>query len=239
MKQDMNAYTAQDKLVWKTLFERQVKNLQGKVCDEYLQALEDMSPVLNADNIPDFDAVDEWFKTSTGWKMKVVPGLIPVDEFFELLANKTFCSSTWLRTMEQLDYLEEPDMFHDTFGHIPLLSNPIFSDFMQQFGELGCSMKDNEQVVLELQRLYWFTIEFGMIGHANPKIYGAGICSSFGESNRSIDSAITKLPFNMLEVLQKPFRTDVVQEEYICIDSFEQLFEALKILKNELVCVGK
>lgn len=235
----MNVYTAADMQVWKTLFERQVKNLQNKACQEYLDALQMMNPVLNAHSIPDFSAVDEWFSNSTGWKMKVVPGLIPVDEFFELLACKTFCSSTWLRTMDQLDYLEEPDMFHDTFGHIPLLSNPVFSDFMQQFGELGCSMKNDEEMVLELQRLYWFTIEFGMIGHDDPKIYGAGICSSFGETNRAMNAAVSKMKFDMYDVLKKPFRTDVVQEEYICIASFKEMFDALKILKSERLCVGK
>jgi len=234
MKQNMHAYTAQDQLVWKTLFERQVANLKNKACPEYLEALALMAPVLNPDSIPDFKMMETWFKDHTGWQIEVVPGLIPVDDFFALLAAKKFCSSTWLRSMAQLDYLEEPDMFHDIFGHIPLLANPVFSDFMQQFGELGCVMKHEPDVVLALQRLYWFTIEFGMIGQNQPKIYGAGICSSYGESIRAMDQQVIKLPFRMQEVLQKHFRTDVVQEEYICIPSFESLFEALRMLKMEL-----
>jgi phenylalanine-4-hydroxylase len=134
MRQDMKSYTSSDLSVWKKLFERQELNLYDKVCDEYRIALKNMCDVLNANEIPNFSKIDEWFEGQTEWKIEVVPGLIPVEDFFELLANKKFCSSTWLRNMNQLDYLEEPDMFHDVFGHIPLLSNPVFSNFMQAFG---------------------------------------------------------------------------------------------------------
>jgi hypothetical protein len=148
--------------------------------------------------------LDKWFENRTAWKIEVVPGLIPVDDFFELLAQKKFCSSTWLRKMEQLDYLEEPDMFHDIFGHIPLLSNALFSDFMQKFGKLGVAAKGDDEQILKLQRLYWFTIEFGMIGSDDPKIYGAGICSSFGETNRSINKTISKVQYEkFLSVLKR------------------------------------
>ena len=133
MTQNMEAYTSEDKLVWKTLFNRQTENLKGKVSKEYQNALSKMKSVLNADEIPTIAIVKEWFKNQTGWEIVIVPGLIPVEDFFQLLAEKKFCSSTWLRTMEQLDYLEEPDMFHDIFGHVPLLCNPIFSEFMQEF----------------------------------------------------------------------------------------------------------
>lgn len=237
MKQHMSAYTAQDQLVWKTLFERQFKNLQGKVSDAYLNALQDMSSVMPAHKIPDFRELDEWFSTRTGWKMEVVPGLIPVDDFFRLLAEKRFCSSTWLRSMEQLDYLEEPDMFHDTFGHVPLLSNPVFSDFMQTFGELGCQVIHEPAKLAALQRLYWFTIEFGMIAGPQPLIYGAGIISSFGETNRAVSKAVEHKPFVLEEVLEMPFRTDVVQEHYVCIADFEQLFESIQQLTEQWTTV--
>jgi len=136
--------------------------------------------------------------------------------------------------MDQLDYLEEPDMFHDIFGHVPLLSNPIFSDFMQAFGKVGCSVIDDEEKVLALQRLYWFTIEFGMINQNEPTIYGAGIISSFGETNRCVRPDIDKLPFKIEEVLRKSFHTDEVQDEYICIQSFEELFESLNGVEKVL-----
>ncbi|MDH4472457.1 MAG: phenylalanine-4-hydroxylase [Fluviicola sp.] len=233
MKQHMSAYTAQDQLVWKTLFERQFTNLQGKVSNAYLDALQAMSSIMNAHKIPDFREIDTWFSTRTGWKMEVVPGLIPVDEFFRLLAEKRFCSSTWLRSMEQLDYLEEPDMFHDTFGHVPLLANPVFSDFMQTFGELGCHVMNDPEKLAALQRLYWFTIEFGMIAGEQPLIYGAGIISSFGETNRAVSKAVEHKSFILEEVLEMPFRTDVVQEHYVCIPHFEQLFESIQQLTEQ------
>lgn len=236
MKQNMKAYTAEDLKVWKTLFERQEVNLLDKVCVEYRQAAKNMSDVLNANEIPDFKKVNEWFKSSTEWQIEVVPGLIPVDQFFVLLAEKKFCSSTWLRTMKQLDYLEEPDMFHDTFGHIPLLSDPIFSKFMQRFGEIGVRNLDNFDFLQQLQRLYWYTIEFGMINIDDPKIYGAGIISSFGETNRSISKEIHKIAFDMDEILMKTFKTDEVQNEYVCIDSFENLFDSIINLDKINLC---
>jgi len=236
MTQNMKAYSPEDLKVWTTLFQRQKQNLKGKVCSEYDEALEDMREVLNEHEIPEFEKINQWFAGRTGWRIKVVPGLIPVEDFFALLAEKQFCSSTWLRSMEQLDYLEEPDMFHDTFGHIPLLANPVFSDFMQAFGELGCTMLHDQDVVLQLQRLYWYTIEFGMIQPESPKIYGAGIISSFGETNRAVSKEVAKIPFQMEEVLNKLFKTDEVQEEYVCIDSFETLFASFVKLKNQQLC---
>lgn len=227
MKQQWTDYKKEDFLVWKTLFERQQQNLQGKVCSEYLEALESMSPVLRPDKVPCFDEIDEWFQASTGWTIEVVPGLIPVEEFFDLLAQKKFCSSTWLRRMDQLDYLEEPDMFHDIFGHIPLLSNPVFSQFMQEFGAIGQKWQHHPELVLQMQRLYWFTIEFGLVGKGDPLIYGAGIISSFGETNRAISPLVPKELFAMDSITERMFHTDAVQESYVQIESFESLFSSL------------
>ena len=145
MIQQMKAYTAEDQKVWKTLFERQIINLQDKACEEYLLCLNEMQSVLNSTHIPEFNQINEWFKTKTGWQIEVVPGMIPVDDFFKLLAEKKFCSSTWLRSWQQLDYLEEPDMFHDIFGHIPLLAHPLFSEFAFEFGKLCVKAIRNEK----------------------------------------------------------------------------------------------
>lgn len=229
----MRACTTQDQWVWKTLFERQVRNLEGKVCDEYTTALTNMQSVMHAEKIPDFREVNEWFSNQTGWEIEVVPGLIPVDDFFRLLAEKRFPSSTWLRSKEQLDYLEEPDMFHDTFGHIPLLSNEVFSDFMQGFGELGCAHLHDEAKLIAFQRLYWFTIEFGLLQKEQPLIYGAGIISSFGETNRAVSGEVEYRSFAMEEVMHCPFRTDVVQEHYVCISGFDALFDSLKKVEEK------
>lgn len=233
MKQQFDKYTEEDFLVWKTLFERQEKNLQDKACIEYLEALDNMKKVLNADSIAQFSELNQWFETRTGWEIYCVPGLIPVDEFFDLLSQKKFCSSTWLRSMDSLDYLEEPDMFHDTFGHIPLLSNPVFSNFAHEFGKLGKSLAHDEEKVLMLQRLYWFTIEFGLIEQNGLKIYGAGIASSFGESISSIADGNEKIAFEMDRVLNQMFKTDEIQNTYFVIDSFEALFESILVLTQK------
>lgn len=136
--------------------------------------------------------------------------------------------------MEQLDYLEEPDMFHDVFGHVPLLSNPVFSDFMENFGKVGRSVLDDSERVLELQRLYWFTIEFGLIGTEIPKIYGAGILSSFEESIRSIENKeVNRTNFDLKEIRKKIFFTDKVQDTYFKISNFEELFESIQTYKKE------
>ncbi len=240
MKQEFEKYTQEDRDVWKILFDRQVENLQGKASDHYLNSLDSMKEVLNADSMPNFKNITEWFKGSTGWEIYCVPGLIPVDEFFILLSEKKFPSSTWLRSMEKLDYLEEPDMFHDVFGHIPLLCNPIFSDFIHEFGKLGKSLIHDEEKLVMLQRLYWFTIEFGLIQEEEIKIYGAGIMSSFGEAISSLQKETTKKKFDILEVLNTEFITTEIQNFYFIIDNLEELFKSIVHLskkwnKNELV----
>lgn len=235
MKQLFNSYTAEDHNVWKTLFDRQFENLQSLASSEYLAALNDMNSVLHGNHIPKFTDLNEWFSTRTGWEIHCVPGLIPVNEFFELLAKKKFCSSTWLRTREQLDYLDEPDMFHDIFGHIPLLSNPIYSDFIHQFGVLGASFKHNEEIQVYLQRLYWFTIEFGLIQQCkSTKIYGAGILSSFGESNICLTPTKNQFEFDLEEIIHKSYDSESIQNDYFIIESFDQLFNAIKLLTIKL-----
>ncbi len=227
MKQEFEKYTQEDLHVWKTLFDRQVVNLKEKASEQYLIALEEMKEVLNADSLPNFERINAWFKSSTGWEIYCVPGLIPVDEFFALLAEKKFPSSIWLRTIDKLDYLEEPDMFHDIFGHVPLLSNPVFSNFIHEFGKLGKSSIDNEEKLIMLQRLYWFTIEFGLINENDIKIFGAGIASSFGESISSLKTETEKKPFDLDVILNTPFITTEVQSFYFIIDSFEELFDSI------------
>lgn len=235
MNQNMNTYTTEDKKVWNLLFERQFKNLKTKGSLEYVNSLKLMNSVLNEYEIPEFSKMNRWFESNTGWKIEVVPGLIPVEEFFELLSQKRFCSSTWLRSLKNLDYLEEPDMFHDTFGHIPLLANPVFSEFVYAFGKLGMACIDDKEKLLQLQRLYWFTIEFGVIKeNGNIKSYGAGIISSFGETNQIHNQQANFFPFDIQTILNKPFQTDVMQEDYFVIESLEQLYKSLEDVKQLL-----
>ncbi len=243
IKQIFENYTSEDHEVWKILFERQKKNLNDKACPEYLAALDEMKEVLNPNSIPRFTDLNQWFAERTGWEIHCVPGLIPVDEFFELLAQKKFCSSTWLRLKSQLDYLEEPDMFHDIFGHVPLLSLPMYSNFVHEFGKLGVAHKDSPEIQIYLQRLNWFTIEFGLMKN-DLKIYGAGILSSFGESIECRKDIKQKLEFSIEEVILKPYDSEKIQNEYFMIENFEALFESLKTIElkfksNELVNTRK
>lgn len=230
----MQNYTKEDLKVWSTLFDRQINNLQDKACHAYLNCLQEMSPVLNAGKIPNFLELNEWFQDKTGWEIAVVPGMIPVDEFFDVLSQKKFCSSTWLRSWEELDYLSEPDMFHDIFGHIPLLANPVFSDFVFEFAKLGKDAIGNEELLIQLQRLYWFTIEFGLMKEQEDlKIYGAGIISSFGESISSISSDMVHHDFDMNNILNKSFVNNEPQTEYFVIESLDQLYKEVLKLKKE------
>ena len=234
MKQEYKLYNEEDQLVWKTLFERQAENLQGKSCTAYLSCLEIMKGVLNSKQIPDFNLLNSKLANSTGWSIEVVPGLIPVEDFFRLLAQRKFSASTWVRKMDQLDYLEEPDMFHDIFGHTPLLADPKFAQFMKDFGDLGVEFIDDEEVVVQLQRLYWFTIEFGLIYENGPKVYGAGICSSFGETIHSLSANVEVVPFSLEQVINTEFKTDVVQTLYFELESFDQLFEEFKLFRDTI-----
>ena len=231
MKQNYKHYTQEEHQVWKLLFERQKQNLLEKASKVYNDCLKTLTPCLNAESIPNFEEMNCFFKEHTNWQIQVVPGLIPVDEFFDLLAEKKFCSSTWLRTKNQIDYLEEPDMFHDIFGHIPLLINPTFSKFAQEFGKLGQQFKNDEAILVKLQRIYWFTIEFGLIReNGEIKIYGAGIASSYGEANHIFESELLHLEYDIHEVMDCQFHTDRIQDKYFVIESLEDLISSLKEL---------
>src|ERR1043165_7056572 len=173
-------YTEQDFLVWKTLFDRQMEILPALVSAEYLEALRTVK--FTREKIPDCKEIAEILRPLTGWSIHVVPNISPQKEFFEFLSQKKFTSTCWLRTMEQLDYLEEPDMFHDVFAHVPLLSNEKYVGFFKGISDLALKHIDDPKAIDLLGRIYWFTIEFGLIREENAlKIYGAGIISSMGE----------------------------------------------------------
>lgn len=232
MIQEMSKYTEEDHEIWGILFKRQWINLKEKVCEEYIDSLETLAATLNGDSIPDFKEVDEVLLKRTGWSIEVVPGLIEVEPFFTLLAKKRFCSSTWIRNRSQLDYLEEPDMFHDTFGHIPLLVHPEYAEAMRLIGELGVKYIDNPAAIIRLKRLYWFTIEFGLIkGKENVEIYGAGIISSSGETKHIYENPeIEILPFDIKTIFNTPFNNDEIQWKYFVLDSMNQLYTEIEKL---------
>ncbi len=235
MQQHHEKYLPTDHETWQILFERQVLNLQDKACSQYLGSLAQLAPELGALEIPRFEELDRRLKAATGWEIEVVPGLIPVAEFFDLLSQRRFCSSTWVRKRSQLDYLEEPDMFHDIFGHVPLLIDPVYAGFMERFGAIGKRFAGNLQAEAQLERLYWFTIEFGLlIEGSKPTIFGAGILSSYGESKQIFNSGIGILPFDIEAVLGHAFRKEVMQTEYYALESIAQLAESLDRVEQNL-----
>lgn len=234
MVQDYNHYTDDDQMVWRSLFERQQNFIPGKVSVHYLNCLEEMSPVLNSNSIPRFNQLNDQLMNKTGWSIQVVPGLIPVDEFFVLMNQKKFVSSTWLRSVNQLDYLEEPDMFHDVFGHVPLLMDKTFTDFIQKYTDLALKFLDNRQILAGLERVYWFTIEFGLINENNKrnKIYGAGIISSYGETNHVANDDIEIREFDIVKIFQTPFSPSAIQNFYYSVNDFQTLYESVEELED-------
>ncbi|MDG1286433.1 MAG: phenylalanine 4-monooxygenase [Rickettsiales bacterium] len=223
-------YTPEDQDVWRFLYKRQMELMPKYACQTYLDALEDMP--ITGDEIPHFDAINEKLYAATGWELVPVPGLIPAHSFFTHLATKAFPVTHWMRPKDRIDYLQEPDLFHDLFGHVPLLMNPIFGQYLSAFGRGGCrALRIGDEKSLEnLTRLYWYTVEFGLMREANQtKIYGAGILSSPGEVVFSIDSpSPNRIAFDMKRMMQTDFIISDYQESYWVIDHFEQLFEATK-----------
>lgn len=227
LSQQWEAYVPDHHETWRRLYERQRANLEGKASPLYLASLDQMSETLTRESVPRISAMEAQLVETTGWSLTVVPGLIPVEDFFQLLANKRFCTSTWVRRPDQLDYIEEPDMFHDTFGHIPPLMDPDFAAFMHRFGEVGASLvaSGEDEAVLGLQRLYWYFVEFGFVRGkgGGPQLMGAGIMSSFGETNHAWGLRNTLIPFSIEEVMDTPFRTDVIQTKYFIVEDVVQL----------------
>lgn len=217
-------YTAQDHQTWDILFARQSALLPGKAAPEFIAGLDILK--LHRGGIPDFEILSEHLHKATGWQVVAVPGLVPDHVFFEHLANRRFVAGQFIRAPEALDYLQEPDIFHDVFGHVPLLTNPVFADYMQAYGEGGLRA-GNLGVLHHLARLYWYTVEFGLIRREGElKIYGAGIVSSFGETQFSLrDPSPNRLSFNLPRIMRTPYRIDDFQQTYFVIDSFESLLD--------------
>lgn len=230
LKQEYSKYTAEDFQVWKILFERQIEVLNELAAKEYLDGIRTIE--FCAERIPDFREVNSILDKTTGWSLEVVEGIINEEDFFTLLAQKKFPATTWLRKLSELDYLPEPDMFHDVFAHVPLLTNPKFCDFFITIGELGVKHRDRPEILTMLGRLYWFTVEFGLTKqNGQLKIYGAGILSSFGETHFSVSEKPQHLLFDSEKIMNTPFENDKIQDKYFIIESFDQLYESIDEIK--------
>ncbi|WJF91481.1 phenylalanine 4-monooxygenase [Paraburkholderia bonniea] len=229
LEQPFDQYTPVDHAVWNQLYTRQTELLKGRACEAFLAGVERLN--LAPGKVPSFADVNARLMPVTGWEIVAVPGLVPDQVFFEHLAHRRFPVTWWMRRPDQLDYLQEPDCFHDLFGHVPLLIDPAFADYMHAYGRaaLAASIVDARSLPL-LARLYWYTVEFGLVRDAaspnGVKIYGAGIVSSKGETVYSQQSdAPNRLAFNLARVMQTRYRIDTFQKTYFVIDDFKQLFD--------------
>jgi phenylalanine-4-hydroxylase len=225
--QPWDDYTATDHDVWRRLYERQRTLLVGRAADEFLAAQDAMG--MTPDRIPKFADMDSALREATGWTLIGVEGLLPELDFFDHLANRRFPVTWWIRRPDQVDYIEEPDLFHDLFGHVPLLMNPVFADYMQAYGRGGVKAHGIGPEALQmLTRLYWYTVEFGLIRQKDGlRIYGSGIVSSKGESIHCLDSdAPNRIGFDLERIMRTRYRIDTYQKTYFVIDSFEQLIDA-------------
>lgn len=231
MKQEYSKYNEEDRDVWKLLFETQKKNFVGKISELYETSLKKLK-VLNEKEIVRIDDLNK-ILNKTGWSIEIVPGLIDRERFFELLAEKKFCASTWIRSKDKIDYLEEPDMFHDIFGHVPMLIDEDYANFVNKLGKISLNYLDNPKAIDKIQRLYWFTIEFGVIREkGNIVSYGAGIISSAKETNKVFNREGNFINYNLETILNKDFYIDDVQNDYFVIESYEQLYQSLNNLQD-------
>ncbi|MDO8248644.1 MAG: phenylalanine 4-monooxygenase [Rhodoferax sp.] len=221
-------YSTQEHATWKTLFERQTKLLPGRACDEFVQGMRDLP--IGADQIPDFRRLSDVLMKRTGWQVVAVPGLVPDEVFFEHLANRRFPAGHFIRKPYQLDYLEEPDVFHDVFGHVPMLMNPAIADYIQAYG-VGGLRAQKLGVLDKLARVYWYTVEFGLVQQQDGlRIYGSGIASSASESIFALDDpSPNRLRFDLERVMRTRYRIDDFQETYFVIEDLDELLELARI----------
>lgn len=226
--QGWHNYTPQEHAVWKTLFERQSKLLPGRACDEFVRGMQDLP--IGPDQIPNFEQLSETLSQRTGWQIVAVPGLVPDDVFFEHLAHRRFPAGHFIRKPHELDYLEEPDVFHDVFGHVPMLMNPAIADYIQAYGEGGLRAK-RLGVLEKLARVYWYTVEFGLVKQPDGlRVYGAGIASSATETVFSVeDDSPNRVAFDLERVMRTNYRIDDFQETYFVLDNLNDLLKLARI----------
>ncbi|MEQ1548682.1 MAG: phenylalanine 4-monooxygenase [Chakrabartia sp.] len=220
--QDWEAFSAAEHSVWDTLFARQSAMLPGRASKAFLCGLDILQ--LSKPGIPDYRELNTRLMAATGWQVVAVPGLVPDAVFFDHLANRRFVAGNFIRRADQLDYLQEPDVFHDVFGHVPMLADPVFADYMQAYGRGGLRSLGYD-ALHKLARLYWYTVEFGLIEEDGAlRIYGAGIVSSFGESTFSLDDpSPNRIGFDLMRVMRTRYRIDDFQQNYFVIPSFDDL----------------
>ncbi len=226
LEQRYESYTSEDHEVWSILYERRMATLRDTGSAVFLDGADRIG--LLPGRVPNLSEINRRLGATTGWVAIGVGGFIPAAQFFRSLAGRRFPTTLSVRPREQLDYLPEPDIFHDVFGHVPLHSDPVFADFLHRFGCLAAAA-DNEAETQAMARLFWFTVEFGLIRErGRVKVYGSGLISSHADAANALGSGCARRPFSLEAVLAQPFEIDHLQDVLFVIDSFDQLFTAVE-----------
>lgn len=225
VEQDWSAYTAEDHEVWGILYARRMRELERNGSRVFLDGARVIG--LRADSVPELAEVNQRLGSRTGWGAVPVSGYIPALQFFRCLAERRFPTTITVRPKDQLDYLPEPDIFHDVFGHVPLHADPVFADFLQRFGATAAAAR-TEQDITRMARLFWFTVEFGLIREEGEvKVYGSGLISSAGDAANALSDRCDRRPFSLDAVIAQHFEIDRFQDVLFVVESFDQLFEAV------------
>jgi len=225
IQQDYDAYTDEQHSVWTELVSRVLPEVQKHAASEYLEGFEIIG--LQRDRLPDLKAVSARLRPRTGWNSTPVSGFLPAPAFFEMLSARRFPTTTWLRSRESLEYTPEPDIFHDVFGHVPMHAHRVFADFLQHYGRV-CAEIEDQHVLEKLGRLFWYTVEFGLIRQNHQvKVYGSGLISSHGECINVVERRCAVHDFTLDEVLNTPVKVDEFQKLLFAVNSFDQIYEAM------------
>jgi len=229
-QQDWSAYTDENHAVWGILYERRMAELERNGSGVFLRGAEAIG--LRPDRVPDLAEVNRRLDARTGWNAVPVTGFIPARQFFQCLADRRFPTTITIRPREQLDYLPEPEIFHDVFGHVPLHADPVFAEFLQGFGAVAARARTDDDVQ-KMARLFWFTVEFGLVREdGETKVYGSGLISSAGDAANALGPKCDRRPFSLDAVMAQPFEIDRFQDVLFVVESFDQLFDATERAKR-------
>ncbi len=233
IEQDWEAYTPEQHAVWQELVGRRMPQLREHACEAYLDGFEQIG--LQEDRLPRLSAVSARLAPRTGWASTPVSGFLPANAFFEMLAARKFPTTTWLRSRESMDYTPEPDIFHDVFGHVPMHAHPVFADFLEHYGKVCASVIDRPEALERLGRLFWFTVEFGLIRERGEiKVYGSGLISSHGECTRVLNGGCEVRDFDVDAVMNQEMQTSEMQPVLFAVESFDQIYEAAKLAEGKI-----
>jgi phenylalanine-4-hydroxylase len=232
IEQTWEDYTPEQHAIWAELVNRRMPQLQEHACQEYLDGFRQIG--LQENQLPDLKAVSALLQPRTGWQSTPVSGFLPADAFFEMLAARMFPTTTWLRSRDSMEYTPEPDIFHDVFGHVPMHAHPVFADFLESYGKICASLTDPQDLE-RMGRLFWFTVEFGLIRQNGAiKVYGSGLVSSHGECSRVLAGGCEVKDFDLDAVLNQEFQTSEMQPVLYAVQSFDQIYEATKLAEQRL-----